>query len=178
GGDILHLNMVLQLQSVRQKSPTRGKLLQEDCQLSERSCESLASALSSKTSSLKELDLSSNDLQDSGVKQLSAGLKSPQCILETLRLSGCLVTEEGCSSLASALSFNSSHLRELDLTYNHPGDSGVRLLSDGLEDPQWKLETLKRLLLSEDNRRFLCDIICTSQRSSTTVFGLVPPLSP
>ncbi|XP_008289411.1 NACHT, LRR and PYD domains-containing protein 12-like [Stegastes partitus] len=114
-----------------------------DCQLSERSCESLASALSSETSSLKELDLSNNDLQDSGVKQLSAGLKSPQCILETLRLSGCLVTEEGCSSLASALSFNPSHLRELDLSYNHPGDCGVKLLSAGLEDPQWKLETLK-----------------------------------
>uniref|UniRef100_A0A3Q1ERG1 SPRY-associated domain-containing protein n=1 Tax=Acanthochromis polyacanthus TaxID=80966 RepID=A0A3Q1ERG1_9TELE len=59
------------------------------------------------------------------------------------RLSGCLVTEEGCSSLASALSFNPSHLRELDLSYNHPGDSGVKLLSAGLEDPQWRLETLK-----------------------------------
>ncbi|XP_051816606.1 NACHT, LRR and PYD domains-containing protein 12-like isoform X2 [Acanthochromis polyacanthus] len=116
-----------------------------NCRLSEGSCEPLASTLSSETSSLKELDLSNNDLQDSGVKLISAGLQSPQCILETLRLSGCLVTEEGCSSLASALSFNPSHLRELDLSYNHPGDSGVKLLSAGLEDPQWRLETLKCL---------------------------------
>ncbi|KAM3863796.1 protein NLRC3-like [Diretmus argenteus] len=113
------------------------------CQLSERSCEALASVLTSKSSSLKDLDLSNNDLQDSGVKLISAGLGSPHCKLETLRLSGCLVSEEGCASLASALSSNPSSLRELDLSYNHPGDSGVKLLSDGLEDPDWRLVTLR-----------------------------------
>ncbi|XP_048859359.1 stonustoxin subunit beta-like [Brienomyrus brachyistius] len=59
-----------------------------------------------------------------------------------VRLSGCRVTEEGCSSLASALRSNPSHLRELDLSYNHPGDSGVKLLSAVLEDPSCKLEKL------------------------------------
>ncbi|XP_049924169.1 NACHT, LRR and PYD domains-containing protein 12-like [Epinephelus moara] len=112
------------------------------CKLSERSCAALASDLRSQSSSLRELDLSNNDLQDSGVKLLSTGLESPHCVLETLRLSGCLVTEDGCVSLASALSSNPSHLRELDLSYNHPGDSGVQLLSAGLDDPQWRLETL------------------------------------
>ncbi|CAL8290386.1 unnamed protein product [Lota lota] len=112
------------------------------CHLSERCCEALASVLSSNSSSLRELDLSTNDVQDSGVKLLSAGLGSPHCTLETLRLSGCLVTQEGCASLASALSSNPSHLRELDLSYNHPGDSGVTLLSAGLEDPRWRLDTL------------------------------------
>ncbi|CAL8260639.1 unnamed protein product [Merluccius merluccius] len=113
------------------------------CHLSERCCEALASVLSSTSSSLRELDLSTNDLQDSGVKLLSAGLGSPHCTLETLRLSGCLVTQVGCASLASALSSNPSHLRELDLSYNHPaGDSGVTLLSAGLEDPRWRLDTL------------------------------------
>ncbi|XP_029903628.1 neoverrucotoxin subunit beta-like [Myripristis murdjan] len=113
------------------------------CNLSERSCAALASVLCSQSSSVRELDLSDNQLQDSGVKLLSAGLESPHCRLETVRLSGCLLTQEGCASLASALSSNPSHLRELDLSYNHPGDSGVKLLSAGLEDPTWRLEALR-----------------------------------
>uniref|UniRef100_A0AAQ4S0I0 NACHT domain-containing protein n=1 Tax=Gasterosteus aculeatus aculeatus TaxID=481459 RepID=A0AAQ4S0I0_GASAC len=120
-----------------------NKVLLSVCNLSERSCDALSSVLSSQSSSLRELDLSNNHLQDSGVKLLSAGLKSPHCELETLRVSGCLITEEGCASLASALSSNPSHLRELDMSYNHPGDSGVKLLSAGLEDPHWRLETLR-----------------------------------
>ncbi|KAI4796406.1 hypothetical protein KUCAC02_027786, partial [Chaenocephalus aceratus] len=107
------------------------KALLSGCKLSERSCAALSSVLSSQSSSLRDLDLSNNDLQDSGVKLLSAGLESPLCELETLRLSGCLITEEGCDALASAL--NPSHLRELDLSYNHPGASGGRLLSAGLD---------------------------------------------
>ncbi|XP_063318384.1 protein NLRC3-like isoform X2 [Pelmatolapia mariae] len=113
------------------------------CNLSKRICDTLSSVLNSQLSCLKELDLSDNDLKDSGVKLLSATVKSPHCTLETLSLSGCLITEEGCTSLASALSSNPSHLTVLDLSYNHPGDSGMKLLSAGLKDPRWRLDTLR-----------------------------------
>ncbi|KAM9313595.1 protein NLRC3-like [Pholidichthys leucotaenia] len=120
------------------------KALLNGCGLTERSCEALSSVLSSPSSSLKHLDLSNNDLKDSGVKILSAGLQNLHCKLESLSLSGCLVSEEGCSSLASALRSNPSHLRDLDLSYNHPGESGVKILSDLQEDPGlFRLDTLR-----------------------------------
>ncbi|XP_059902063.1 NACHT, LRR and PYD domains-containing protein 3-like isoform X8 [Gadus macrocephalus] len=112
------------------------------CHLSERCCEALASVLSSNSSSLRELDLSTNDLQDSGVKLLSAGLGSPHCTLETLRLKDCELSERCCEALASVLSSNSCSLRELDLSTNDLQDSGVKLLSAGLGSPHCTLETL------------------------------------
>ncbi|KAF1380134.1 hypothetical protein PFLUV_G00183350 [Perca fluviatilis] len=114
-----------------------------NCELSERSCEALACILTSKSSSLRELDLSNNGLQDSGVKLLFGGLRSPHCRLETLRLSGCNLSEKSCEVLASVLSSQSSSLRDLDLSNNELQDSGVKLLSPGLESPHCRLETLR-----------------------------------
>ncbi|KAM7418373.1 hypothetical protein PAMA_015816 [Pampus argenteus] len=111
------------------------------CLLKSKCCQVFASVLCS-NSQLKELDLSRNDLQDLGVQLLSVGLGSSKCRLEILRLSCCGVTEEGCASLASALRSNPSYLRELDLSYNHPGDSGMKLLSERLNDPKCSLEKL------------------------------------
>ncbi|XP_064176152.1 protein NLRC3-like isoform X4 [Anguilla rostrata] len=110
------------------------------CNLTEGCCDVLASVLRSPHSELRNLELRDNELQDSGVIALSAGLEEPHCKLQRLGLSGCRVTQRGCDSLASALCSNSSHLRELDLRYNHPGDSGVRALS------ATKLDTLTLLM--------------------------------
>ncbi|XP_041648921.1 NLR family CARD domain-containing protein 3-like [Cheilinus undulatus] len=119
------------------------KALLNGCNLSQRSCEVLSSVLNSPSCHLRELDLSNNDLQDSGVKLLCKGLESPHCALEVLRLSGCLITKEGCATLASALKSKTaglksktSGLRELDLSYNDPGNPGVKLLSTSLLKPK------------------------------------------
>ncbi|XP_053540607.1 NACHT, LRR and PYD domains-containing protein 12 isoform X5 [Ictalurus punctatus] len=114
------------------------------CDLTEESCRVLSSVLRSNSSRLRELDLSDNKLQDSGVKLLSAGLEDPHCTLEILRLEHCSITGEGCAALVSALRSNtSSHLRELNLKHNNPGESGEKLLSDLLKDPHCKLEKVE-----------------------------------
>uniref|UniRef100_A0A673G1S3 NACHT domain-containing protein n=1 Tax=Sinocyclocheilus rhinocerous TaxID=307959 RepID=A0A673G1S3_9TELE len=124
------------------KNPVCELKILNNCALTEESYSALASVLGSDSSSLKELDLSNNNLQDSGVKPLSDGLKE-NCKLEKLRLSNCSITEEGYKALASALRSNPSHLIELDLTGNDPGQSGVKQLSDLLQDPNYSLKTLR-----------------------------------
>ncbi|XP_050959988.1 NACHT, LRR and PYD domains-containing protein 3-like [Labeo rohita] len=143
------------------------KAVLTDCNLTDQCCESLSSSLQS-NSSLRELDLSHNDLQDSRVKLLSDGLKSPNCQLNILRLSGCMVTEEGCCFLASALSSNPSHLRELDLSYNHPGQSLVKLLSD----PNYRLDKLNmdhggEFRIKAGPRKYACDLTLDPNTANT-----------
>ncbi|KAI5610687.1 NACHT, LRR and PYD domains-containing protein 12 [Silurus asotus] len=114
------------------------------CDLAEESCRALSSVLSLNSSRLRELYLTGNNLQDSGVKLLSVGLKTPHCTLELLEMRDCKISDAGFIAVASALKSNpSSQLRELNLNGNKTGKSGMKMLSALLNDPLHKLETLQ-----------------------------------
>ncbi|KAK7156082.1 hypothetical protein R3I94_006219 [Phoxinus phoxinus] len=115
----------------------------DDCNITDKGCVTLASALRSNPSQLRDLDLSENKLGDSGVKRLSDGLKDPHCKLQKLNLYHCGVTDEGCAALASALRSNPEHLRELNFTENKIGDLGLKLLSEVLKDSRCVLERMR-----------------------------------
>ncbi|XP_072892968.1 NACHT, LRR and PYD domains-containing protein 3-like [Hemitrygon akajei] len=116
------------------------KLWLDNVGLTESGAEDLASALSTNPS-LTELNLSGNELGDSGVKLVSAALRNPECKIQKLWLNNVGLTDSGAEDLVSALSTNPS-LTELDLSGNKLGDSGGKLVSAALRNPECKIQKL------------------------------------
>ncbi|XP_032872000.1 ribonuclease inhibitor-like [Amblyraja radiata] len=108
--------------------------------LTDSGAEDLVSALST-NHSLTELELTENKLGDSGVKLVSAALRKPDCKIQKLWLDAVGLTYSGAQDLVSALSTNPS-LTELDLGGNGLGDSGVKLVSAALRNPDCKIQRL------------------------------------
>uniref|UniRef100_A0A3B4YEU3 NACHT LRR and PYD domain-containing protein n=1 Tax=Seriola lalandi dorsalis TaxID=1841481 RepID=A0A3B4YEU3_SERLL len=130
-----------------------------NCSLSEISCASLASALKSNPSHLRELDLSLNKLQDSDLKELCGFLENPDSLFYSLfRLGYCNLSANSCASLVSTVKSNPSHLKDLELGHNKLQDSGVKELGGFLESPDCRLKTLRSATI--------CKISCASLASA------------
>ncbi|KAL3999823.1 axin 2 [Sarotherodon galilaeus] len=83
-------------------------------------------------------------------------------------LSGCLITQEGCTSLASTLSSSCSHLKELDLSYNHPGEAGVKQL-ENLELKTLRVEPAGVRWLRPGLRKYSCQLTIDTNTVNTNL---------
>ncbi|XP_062382183.1 uncharacterized protein LOC134070012 isoform X2 [Sardina pilchardus] len=145
--------------------PVVTSALLSSCSLTEKSCAVIASAASSKSCNLKELNLSDNELHDAGVQHLSELLKNPHCKLEKLELQYCSLTEKSCAVIVSAARSNSCCLKELNLSTNDLHDAGVQHLSELLKNPQCKLEKLELDGCSLTEKS--CAVIASAARSNS-----------
>uniref|UniRef100_A0A8C2UWU0 Ribonuclease inhibitor n=2 Tax=Chinchilla lanigera TaxID=34839 RepID=A0A8C2UWU0_CHILA len=116
------------------------KLQLEYCNLSDASCEPLASVLKAK-SNIKELVVSNNDIHEAGMRTLLRGLKDSACLLETLWLESSGVTAANCKDLCDVMAAR-PFLQDLELGDSRLGDAGVATLCSWLLHPSCRLRKL------------------------------------
>uniref|UniRef100_A0A8C1X1Q8 Uncharacterized protein n=1 Tax=Cyprinus carpio TaxID=7962 RepID=A0A8C1X1Q8_CYPCA len=141
---------------------------QSEKKLSPAHCSTISYMLQMSEVPLDELDLMKYNTSDEGRRRLIPAVINCRKAM----LSGCMVTEEGCGYLSSALSSNPSHLTELDLSYNHPGQSGVQLLKHKLQDPNYKLQILNLdhggpFRIKPGLRKYACDLTLDPNTANT-----------
>ncbi|XP_050934079.1 NLR family CARD domain-containing protein 3 isoform X2 [Lates calcarifer] len=125
--------------------------------LSEIQCSALAYMLQMSEEVLDELDLEEYNTSWEGRWRLIPAVRN----CRKARFINCGLSETHCEVVASALKSNPSHLRNLDLSDNYNlQDSGVKILSTGLESPNCQLETLGLRYCS------LSEISCSSLTSA------------
>ncbi|KAM8924020.1 NACHT, LRR and PYD domains-containing protein 12-like [Pelodytes ibericus] len=139
--DLQDLGVKRLCEGLRHPDCTLQELVLEQCYLTSSCCEDLRSAIITNRSLIK-LDLSWNNLQDSGVKRLCKGLRNPGCTLRELGLGICSLTSSCCEDLRSVIITNRS-LIKLDLTSNNLQDLGVKHLCEGLRHPDCTLQELR-----------------------------------
>nr|XP_043873120.1 NACHT, LRR and PYD domains-containing protein 12-like [Solea senegalensis] len=137
--NIFHCLTEMNDQSVHQEIQEFMKSENREQELSEIHCSALAYMLQMSEEVLDELDLDKYRTSDQGKQRLIPAVRN----CRKARLCDCSLTEISCSSLASALKSNSSHLRKLDLSENKLQDSGVKLLCSGLKSSHCRLKTLR-----------------------------------
>ncbi|TKC46642.1 hypothetical protein EI555_011442, partial [Monodon monoceros] len=112
----------------------------QSCDLTTVCCRNISKVLI-RSQSLLSLNPSTNNLLDDRVKMLCEALMHPKCNLERLSLESCGLTVAGCEDLSLALISN-KRLTRLCLVDSVLGDSGVKLMSDALKQPECTLQSL------------------------------------
>nr|XP_054528966.1 NACHT, LRR and PYD domains-containing protein 8 isoform X2 [Pan troglodytes] len=113
----------------------------ENCNLTQLTCESLASCLR-QSKMLTHLSLAENALKDEGAKHIWNALPHLRCPLQRLVLRKCDLTFNCCQDMISALCKNKT-LKSLDLSFNSLKDDGVILLCEALKNPDCTLQILE-----------------------------------
>ncbi|KAG1925234.1 NACHT, LRR and PYD domains-containing protein [Pimephales promelas] len=134
---------VKQLNDLLQDPNSQLKTLRFLSPAADEACQYVTGIVGKNPLLTRELNLSERELGDTRVNQIAALLQDKHCKLNTLILSECSITEKQSLILTSALKSNSSHLRDLYLSENKLGDSGVNHLCDVLKDSHCKLERLR-----------------------------------
>ncbi|KAI3352595.1 hypothetical protein L3Q82_005530 [Scortum barcoo] len=112
---------------------------------------------------LRSGSLSTDKLSPAQWSALVFILLSSEKDLDVFDLKKYSASEEALLRLLPVVKASNKALLELDLSYNYPGDSGVKLLSAGLKDPRWRLDTLRldhggEQRLKPGLRKYACEL--------------------
>ncbi|XP_061465964.1 ribonuclease inhibitor isoform X2 [Rhineura floridana] len=140
GNDLKDEGMEFLCQGLKDPKAKLESLWLRECGLTTACCKSIASALSV-NSALKELHIGGNQLCDAGAIQLCEGVLSPACNLQSLWLGQSELTSACCEKLATLI-VGKPCLQELDVSYSHIGDEGVRKLCEAVRNPNCHLKYL------------------------------------
>uniref|UniRef100_A0A2K6SMC9 NLR family pyrin domain containing 8 n=1 Tax=Saimiri boliviensis boliviensis TaxID=39432 RepID=A0A2K6SMC9_SAIBB len=139
------------------------RLLIENCNLTELTCESLASCLR-QSKMLTHLSLAENALKDEGAKHIWKALQHLRCPLQRLVLRKCDLTFDCCQDMISALRKNKT-LKSLDLSFNSLKDDGVTLLCEALKNPDCTVQILEleNCLFTSSCYQAMASMLCENQ---------------
>ena len=133
GCDLLRGNILEKLHPFFRYNGNLVKIELAECTLGINGAKQFSRALGECThkGSLRCVRLDDNDLTDRGLKRIIRALSLHENI-EGLTVSDNNVGREGCRALGRYLTFMSSKLKDLNLSYNRIDDEGLSLLVDGL----------------------------------------------
>nr|XP_012604978.1 NACHT, LRR and PYD domains-containing protein 11 [Microcebus murinus] len=112
-----------------------------NCHLQASACAEISSILIS-SRQLKKLTLSHNPVRDDGMEILCDAVLHPDCVLESLTLFHCCLTQHCAFHIANLLVLSRT-LKHLDLCVNYLHDNGVQSLAVALSFAECQLQEIE-----------------------------------